>query len=128
MFLGTFLMVFHTMYSVYHSQYYLSKYMEVDSFPQPYPSHRKEIEAKIFCIENALRAARSKLDNYEEAAGELQDYTDAIGDIMFDLGFEPEFDDFEFEPDAIGPPAKLARSDNNNGGGLVDSMEGVQGS
>jgi hypothetical protein len=98
--------------------------MEVEGAPEPFPGHRKQIERKIFEVENALRAARSKLEDYDSAAAELREYGTAIEDIMLELGYEMQFDDFDWEPDvdAIGPPGKLARSDNNNGGGLVDSM------
>jgi hypothetical protein len=120
-------MVFHSIYSSYHSQYYLGKFMEVEGSPEPVPEHRKEIERKIFEVENALRAARSKLEDYDAAAAELRDYGTAIEDIMLELGFEIQFDGFEWESDvdAIEPPGKLARSDNNNGGGLVDSMADI---
>jgi hypothetical protein len=103
--------------------------MEVEGAPEPYSNHRKEVEAKIFCNENALRAARSKLEDYDAAASELRDFTESIAEIMFELGYELEFGpdlqgDYPWEPDvdAIKPPGKLARSDNYNGGGLDDSM------
>ena len=98
--------------------------MEVEGSPEPIPGHRKHIERKIFEVENALRAARSKLESYDSAAAELRDYGTAIEDIMSELGYEMQFDDFEWESDvdAIGPPGKLTRSDNDHGGGLADSM------
>jgi predicted ribosome quality control (RQC) complex YloA/Tae2 family protein len=124
MFLGTFFFCLTQFYTSYQAQYYLGKFMEVESLPEPFPGHRKQIERKIFEVENALRAARAKLENYDAAAAELREYGTAIEDIMLELGFEIEFDDLEWEPDvdAIKPPGKLARSDNYNGGGLVDSM------
>lgn len=129
MFLGTFFYITQ-LYTVHQAQYYLGKFMEVEGAPEPFPGHRKEIERKIFQVENALRAARSKLEDYESAAAELRDYGTAIEDIMFELGYEMQFDDIEWESDvdAIKPPGKLARSDNYNGGGLVDGMEDIEGS
>ena len=103
--------------------------MDVEGAPEPYPNHRKQVEAKIFCVENALRAARSKLEDYDAAADELRDFTESIAEIMFELGYELELGSdleshfpWESDVDAIEPPGKLARSDNNNGGGLDDSM------
>lgn len=98
--------------------------MEVEGAPKQFSLQRKQIERKIFEVENALRAARSKLDDFDSAAAELRDYGTAIEDIMSELGYEMQFDDFEWDSDvdAIGPPGKLSRSDNDNGGGLVDSM------
>ncbi len=124
MFLGTFFFSLTQFYTVYQAQYYLGKFMEVEGPPKQFSLHRKQIERKIFEVENALRAARSKLDDYDSAAGELREYGTAIEDIMLELGYEMQFDDIEWESDvdAIGPPGKLARSDHDHGGGLVDSM------
>ena len=124
MFLGTFLLCLTQFYTAHQAQYYLGKFMEVEGSPEPFPGHRKQIERKIFEVENALRSARAKLEDYDSAAAELREYGTAIEDIMLELGYEMQFDDVEWEPDldAIEPPGKLARSDNNNGGGLVDGM------
>jgi hypothetical protein len=125
MFLGIF---FYTLcwYSVHQSQFYLQKYMDVQRPESPFTPHTVTVEAKIFALENVLRKARSKLsESYDAAAAELRDHTGAIEDLMFELGYELEFDDEEFlwePPDPDEPPAKLARSDNNNGGGLDDGM------
>lgn len=124
MFLGMFFFSLIQWYTVHQAQYYLGRFMEVESTPEPIPGHRKQIERKIFEVENALRAARAKLHDYDAAASELREYGTAIEDIMLELGYEIQFGEFEWEPDvdAIEPPAKLTRSDNNHGGGLDDSM------
>ena len=101
--------------------------MDVPRPESPFTPHTVTVEAKIFALENVLRKARSKLsESYDAAATELRDYTGAIEEIMFELGYELEFDidqDFLWEPpNPDEPPAKLARSDNNNGGGLDDGM------
>lgn len=125
MFLRNFF-VYLCWYTVQQSQFFLKTFMDA-SRPESLglTPHTQVVEKKIFAIENILRKARSRIpEGYDAVADELRDHTGAIEDIMFELGFELDFDE-EFvwqPPDTAEPPAKLARSDNNNGGGLDDRM------